>query len=76
MVMVVLEINMKLNPINSSNIKAIGWENNTLHIQFRNGSVYEYKDVPKEEYDAMLKSDFVGSYYHKNIKGNYTCNKL
>lgn len=67
---------MWLNAVKSSNIKAIGWEDNVLVIEFNNSTKYSYDDVSKEEYDNFINADSIGSYYHKNIKGKYTSNKL
>jgi hypothetical protein len=43
----------------------------TLAIEFRNGSVYEYFDVPRAVYHALLKSTSIGRYVNTNIRDNY-----
>ena len=73
---------MKMQPIEgSSNIHAIGWEDNTLRIQFHNktGEVtatWDYADVQYETYEAMLAAPSVGKFFYANIKGVYTGTKV
>ena len=53
---------MKMIPVDSSNIAAIGYntENETLKIQFNNGRVYEYYDVPESEFNNLLNASSKG----------------
>ena len=67
---------MQMIQVSSSNIKAIGWEDGTLRIEFNNGGTYEYLEVSEEEFNSLKNASSVGSYYHQNIKGNYECNKI
>lgn len=48
-------------PVSSSRIFSVGWENNTLEIQFKDGAIYQYSNVPKYEYDNFLASPSLGS---------------
>ena len=43
---------MKLNRVQSSNVYAIGYndEEEILYVQFQSGDVYKYFDVPKSVY--------------------------
>jgi len=43
----------------------------TLAIEFRNGSIYEYFDVPRAVYHALLKSTSLGRYVNVNIRNVY-----
>lgn len=53
----------------SSQIAGIGFDSNLLFVQFRRGGLYAYDDVTPAEYDALVKSDSVGSLFAKTIKG-------
>lgn len=74
-------INLKGNAMNrqsveSSNLSSVGWENGILEVEFKNGSVYKYFDVPQEEYVALMNATSLGKYFNTNIRNNYTSEKL
>ena len=47
-------------PVSSSRISSVGWENNILEVQFKNGAVYRYFDVTEQEYRSFLGSSSLG----------------
>lgn len=55
-------------PVRSSNIVSVGWNNNILEIQFHNGAVYQYAEVPKKVADEMLRAKSIGSYFRHSIE--------
>ncbi|MNC06985.1 hypothetical protein D3C75_545120 [compost metagenome] len=59
--------------VQSSNLAAVGYDeaSKTLHVQFKNGAVWEYTEVPAEEYQALMSADSIGSHYAKNVKKKY-----
>ncbi len=57
--------------IKSSNIKSVDHDGNDLTVEFHNGKIYQYKDVPEEIYNKMLKCDSAGSFFHSRIKNNF-----
>ena len=69
---------MDRTPVSSSNIHAIGYDPDscTLEIEFNNGSVYQYANVPQDEYDGLMSAASHGTYLHANIKNRYSCTKL
>lgn len=52
---------MQRQPVSSSRIRSVGWENNVMEIGFPDGAVYQYYDVSKSEYTAFLNSSSLGS---------------
>lgn len=48
-------------PVSSSRISSVGWENNILEIQFKDGAIYQYSNVTKYEYDNFMNSPSLGS---------------
>lgn len=52
---------MQRHPVSSSRIASVGWENNTLEVQFHNGAVYQYHGVSEPEYRNFLNSPSLGS---------------
>lgn len=69
---------MKREPIESSMIQSIGYDERaqTLEIEFHNGSVYQYYEVPKRIYEEMMKSSSLGKYFIFEIKGGYQYAKV
>jgi hypothetical protein len=47
--------------VSSSRIYSVGWENNILEIEFKDGAVYQYFDVTESEYRAFINSPSLGS---------------
>ena len=49
---------MERMPVQSSNLSSIGYDSGseTLEIEFLNGSIYEYRNVPQVIYDALMKA--------------------
>ncbi|MDR3595150.1 KTSC domain-containing protein [Clostridium sp.] len=52
---------MNLRPVSSSRMNAVGWENNTMYIRFKNGSVYAYMNVSESQYTDFINSPSLGS---------------
>ena len=67
---------MKMVPVASRSIAAIGYENGALRISFRNGSLYEYRGVPAQVVQALLCSASKGSFYARFIKGRWPSIRL
>ena len=64
---------MNRTTVISSNVASVGYDANTmtLEVEFTNGSVYQYFDVPGTEYEALLNASSVGTYLNQNIKTSY-----
>lgn len=48
-------------PVSSSRMRSVGWANDTLEIEFHDGSVYQYYNVSKSEYSSFINSSSLGS---------------
>lgn len=49
-------------PVSSSRISSVGWENDTLEVQFtKGGAIYQYYNVSKSEYEAFINASSLGS---------------
>lgn len=51
-------------------------ETNEMHITFASGGKHCFKDVPHEVYQEMIKSDSLGSHFHKFIRRKYSSVKV
>ena len=58
-------------PVESSQIKSIGYSGSTLYIEFLKGTVYSYTNVPDDVHTLLLLSKSVGKYFASEIKGKY-----
>lgn len=60
---------MKRQIIDSSLLTSVGWVNGTLQVQFKtNGEIWNYPNVTQAEYDEMMASESIGSYFMKKIR--------
>lgn len=62
---------MYRTPVKSSNIKSVGFDNNTLEIEFHSGGIYQYFDVPTEVYHLFMNSSSKGRYFDQFIKNRF-----
>ena len=70
---------MDRKSVESSNISSIGYDtnNNILEVEFKNGDVYQYFNVPESEYKGIMEADSHGKYLNSNIKkNNYSYQKI
>lgn len=51
---------MRRMAVDSSRIRSVGWENNVLEVEFKDGAVYQYYDVSESEYRNFLSSSSLG----------------
>ena len=64
---------MERTKVDSTSIAEIGYDEDsqTLEIEFKNGSTYQYFDVPKQVFEDLLSAGSAGAYLAKNVKGQY-----
>ena len=57
----------------SSNIARFGYDeaNQVLFVEFMNGSVYQYFDVPNTVFEQMKTASSKGSFLAQGVKGTY-----
>jgi len=69
---------MERESVSSSNLASVGYdeENEILEIEFNHGGIYQYFNVPINEYKALMSADSHGSYFYHNIRGGYEYTKL
>lgn len=48
-------------PVSSSRMRSVGWENNVMEVEFHDGAVYQYMGVTSSEYRDFLNSSSLGS---------------
>jgi hypothetical protein len=57
--------------VESSALESVGYddESRTLAIEFENGAVYHYFEVPSAVHRGLLDADSHGRYFHQHIRG-------
>ena len=66
---------MKKVKVISSNVVAVGYENNNLYVDYKSGS-YVYENVPEEIYAALLAAESKGKFMWAKVKGRYDYYRL
>ncbi len=61
---------MKRAPINSQSIRALGYDPRArlLEVEFVNGSVYCYEQVPARLVENLLNAESPGGYFNRIFK--------
>lgn len=67
---------LKIKMFDSSAISYAKRENDKLTITFTSGNVYEYNGVSTEVIDGFWNAESAGSYFYKNIRGQYNTQKV
>jgi len=57
-------------PVVSSNIRSIGYDDNSqiLEMEFHSGGIYQYYSVPRTVYEGLVNAPSHGKYFHAEIK--------
>lgn len=62
----------------STTVQRISYEEktSTLEVEFHNGSIYQYFDVPEQIWNAFKTADSKGQFIHQNLKGYYRYSRV
>ena len=68
---------MDRQSVSSANLSSVGFDKNTetLEVQFQNGSVFQYHNVPAETHKQLMQARSVGSFFSSNIKNTFEHSK-
>ncbi len=69
---------MNRDPVQSSNLNSAGYDSDTkiLEIEFHDGGIYQYFDVPADIHQGLISAPSKGKYHHKFIKNVYRYQKI
>lgn len=64
--------------VDSSNLKSIGYaeDRQILALEFISGSIYHYRGVPPEVFEAFGAAPSRGAFFAKQIKGKFTAERM
>jgi len=60
-------------PVSSSNVRSVGYDadSRVLEVEFHDGGVYQYYDVPRSVHQGLVSAASHGSYLHAHIRDRY-----
>ncbi len=69
---------MQRQHITSSSLESVGYDEDsqTLEIEFKKGTVYEYLSVPSATHNGLMNADSHGKYFRKYILEKFTTVKI
>ena len=61
---------MNRTPVVSSNLRSVGYDeaSRTLEVEFHDGRIYQYFDVPASIYHGLMVASSHGSYLDRYVK--------
>lgn len=70
---VTMNTGIKMNPVESSNIEGIGYDNKNkyLWVAFKGNKVYRYDLVLRKTFEELMNAESKGRYLNSHIKGQY-----
>jgi KTSC domain len=70
-------IEVKSNMFKSVGFQAcLGSEPGTLYVEFSQGTLYKFFQVPQETYRELCAADSMGQYFNEHIRGKYKSEKI
>ena len=68
----------EMQPVESQNLKAVGYDPMTreLQVEFKSGGTYVYEGVSQDEHAALMSAPSKGGFLASRIKGRYKHRKM
>jgi hypothetical protein len=69
---------MRRDPVASSNIISVGYDpgSETLEVEFQNGFIYQYYNVPQGIYDAFIAAPSKGQFLAYQIRDRFPFSRV
>lgn len=58
-------------PVESDALSSVGYEDETLEIEFSSGNVYRYYDVPEDVYEELMRATSHGEFFSGQIRDRF-----
>lgn len=64
---------MRRKRVASKSIASVGYDAAAaiLEVEFHNGRLYQYFEVPPRVHEELMKADSIGAYFNANIRPIY-----
>lgn len=65
-------------PVVSSNLRSVGYDSELkiLEIEFKEGRVYSYNNVPNEIHQGLIKASSKGKFFSNYIRDRFSTKRL
>lgn len=62
-------------PVQSSALVTVGYSQrlHALEIEFHDGSIYRYLDVPRSLHRGLLTAESKAGFYNRHLRGRFRC---
>lgn len=69
---------MDRRPVSSSSLASVGYDSasETLEVEFLNGRVYQYFNVPQFMHERMIEAPSIGTFFNAEIRNAYACSQV
>lgn len=62
--------------VSSSKINSVGYSEGVLEVEFKNKSIYQYKNVPEFLFAQLLRANSKGRFLKEYIEKRYNYRKI
>lgn len=62
---------MNLTRVKSSNLRAVGYGDGELIVEFHGGKRYRYLGVPEETHRALLAATSIGRFFRQHVRSRF-----
>lgn len=59
---------VEMHEVESSNLEAVGFREDTLVVKFKKGAVYSYNGVDRSVFEDLLNAESVGKFFNANVR--------
>ncbi|HML52734.1 MAG TPA: DUF853 family protein [Solidesulfovibrio magneticus] len=72
------EVDMNRHFVTSSSVQSVGYDSSsqTLEVEFQNGSIYQYYNVPEEVFMALMEASSKGKFLAYQIKNVFPYSRV
>ncbi|MBA2847857.1 KTSC domain-containing protein [Thermosulfuriphilus ammonigenes] len=69
---------MRLQELYSSHLKSVAYDpqRQTLLVEFRNGALYEFYQVPEEVFRGLISASSHGRFFNRHIRQRFPYRRL
>jgi hypothetical protein len=69
---------MKRAKLDSTLVRSAGYDRatRTLELEFVSGAIYQYADVPHDDFQSLLEAPSKGRFFHDRIKRTFPCRRV
>lgn len=64
-------MNATLIPVDSTAIRAVGYDGHTPTVEFHSGRIFDHPGAPYSVYMEFMNASSMGEYYNRHIRGRY-----